>query len=261
MDLIELSAYKEQGDQLFKEQKKEIVAALEKYINVDGSLEASKIEEDWFTPIRSHIFLSHSHDDEEMVKQLAGYLKHTYGIECFIDSCVWGYANDLLKEIDNRYCRYQETDGQFFYEYDNRNRSTSHVHMLLNGALAKMINKTECLFFVNTPNSVNAQDAENPSKTASPWIYSELLMATEFPHEKLSKYREGESYEERGYFEHAELQINYDIKIDKLTELYFSDLKKMKFKDKTQDPLRSLDTLYRKKRLNLGIKAGRKRGD
>lgn len=146
-DLIELSAYKEQGDQLFKEQKKEIVAALEKYINVDGSLEASKIEEDWFTPIRSHIFLSHSHDDEEMIKQLAGYLKHTYGIECFIDSCVWGYANDLLKEIDNRYCRYQETDGQFFYEYDNRNRSTSHVHMLLNGALAKMINKTECLFF------------------------------------------------------------------------------------------------------------------
>ena len=47
-----------------------------------------------------------------MVKQLAGYLKHTYGIECFIDSCVWGYANDLLKEIDNRYCRYQETDPQ-----------------------------------------------------------------------------------------------------------------------------------------------------
>ena len=44
MDLIELSAYKEQGDQLFKEQKKEIVAALEKYINVDGSLEASKID-------------------------------------------------------------------------------------------------------------------------------------------------------------------------------------------------------------------------
>lgn len=67
--------------------------------------------------------------------------------------------------------------------------------------------------------------------------------------EKLSKYREGESYEERGYFEHAELQINYDIKIDKLTELYFSDLKKMKFKDETQDPLRSLDTLYRKKGL------------
>ena len=170
-------------------------------------------------------------------------------MSCFIDSCVWGYANDLLKEIDNRYCRYQETDGQFFYEYDNRNRSTSHVHMLLNGALAKMINKTECLFFINTPNSVNAQDVENPSKTASPWIYSELLMATEFPHEKLSKYREGESYEERGYFEHAELQINYDIKIDKLTELYFSDLKKMKFKYKTQDPLRNLDTLYRNKGL------------
>lgn len=82
------------------------------------------------------------------------------------------------------------------------------------------------LIFINTPNSVNAQDVENPSKTASPWIYSELLMATEFPHEKLSKYREGESYEERGYFEHAELQINYDIRIDKLTELYFSDLKR-----------------------------------
>ena len=108
----------------------------------------------------------------------------------------------------------------------------------LNAERCRIYKNRQCLFFVNTPNSVNAQDAENPSKTASPWIYSELLMATEFPHEKLSKYREGESYEERGYFEHAELQINYDIKIDKLTELYFSDLKKMKFKDETQDPLK-----------------------
>lgn len=57
MDLIELSAYKEQGDQLFKEQKKEIVAALEKYINVDGSLEASKIE---VCDVASSAYLPHS---------------------------------------------------------------------------------------------------------------------------------------------------------------------------------------------------------
>lgn len=61
------------------------------------------IEEDWFTPIRSHIFLSHSHDDEEMVKQLVGYLKHTYGIECFIDSCVWGYIKFITISCINYY--------------------------------------------------------------------------------------------------------------------------------------------------------------
>lgn len=89
-----------------------------------------------------------------------------------------------------------------------------------------------------------------PFKTATglPFRYK-LKIGKNGEYEKLSKYREGESYEERGYFEHAELQINYDIRIDKLTELYFSDLKKMKFKYKTQDPLRNLDTLYRNKGL------------
>lgn len=42
--------------------------------------------------------------------------------------------------------------------------------MMLNGALAKMINSTECLIFMNTPNSIKAQDVENENKTASPWI-------------------------------------------------------------------------------------------
>ena len=34
-----------------------------------------------------------------------------------------------------------------------------------------------------------------------------------------------------------------------MTELFFSDLKKKKFKNETQDPLKSLDKLYRKKGL------------
>lgn len=247
-DLEELKAYKEEGENLFKEQKNRIRGTLREYINPDGSLEASKIEEDWFTPIKSHIFISHSHDDEETVKQLAGFLHYKYGIKCFIDSCIWGYANDLLKEIDNKYCIYRRSDGDFCYKYDKRNRSTSHVYMLLNTALAKMINKTECLFFVNTPNSIKAQDIEDVAKTGSPWIYSELLMATEFPHEKLSKYRVG-ILEENSSFENAELTINYDVRIDKLTKLSFSDLKDIESQCKGKNPLNTLDRLYNNKGL------------
>ena len=40
------------------------------------------------------------------------------------------------------------------------------LDMLLNGALAKMINKTECLIFLNTPNSIKIQDITEEAKTA-----------------------------------------------------------------------------------------------
>lgn len=39
-----------------------------------------------------------------------------------------------------------------------------------------MIDNTECLFFVNTPNSISF-DALVHSTTSSPWIYSEIAMS------------------------------------------------------------------------------------
>ena len=66
-----------------------------------------------------------------------------------------------------------------------RNYTTSHVHMMLSTALTEMIDKTECIIFFNTPNSINLAEelekvktAEKKHTTTSPWIYHELSMTT-----------------------------------------------------------------------------------
>lgn len=249
VDYNELDNYFEEGTSLYLEQKTQVHNTLEKYINLDGSLSAEKIEEDWFTQISAEVFLSHSHADEKMAIKLAGYLYKNYGIRSFIDSCVWGYANDLLKKIDDKYCKIiKNTDGSYSYSYEYRNQSTSHVHMLLNGALAKMINSIECLIFLNTPNSIKTQDATDVSKTASPWIYSELLMATEFPHQELRYYRPLK-HEDKCFYESAEVQVEYNVRVDKLTDLSLTDLLEAGEDCKLKNPIAVLDQLY----INKGL--------
>lgn len=44
------------------------------------------------------------------------------------------------------------------YDYNLRNYTTSHVHMMLATALTEMIDNTECIMFYNTPNSVLLAD-------------------------------------------------------------------------------------------------------
>ena len=49
---------------------------------------------------------------------------------------------------------------------------------MLNSALNHMLDKTECLWFINTENSVIPLDKiGKPDQTISPWIYSEIVMA------------------------------------------------------------------------------------
>lgn len=135
MDLEELnkvSEYYDCGIEYYMAMKKSLEGNLDKYLSINGCLEASAIEEDWFPLFEDcHFFLSHSHDDETEVISLAGYLKKEYGIKCFVDSLVWGYANDLLKKIDNKYCVKKSVRGNTTYNYDLRNTSTAHVHLIL----------------------------------------------------------------------------------------------------------------------------------
>ena len=105
-----------------------------------------------------------------MVISLAGWLKENFGLVSFIDSTVWGYADKLLKEIDMEYCALQS--GRFNYKM--RNYSTAHVHMMLSSALACMMDKCECLFFVNTPQSFFPEKEMQEGKTLSPWIFFEI---------------------------------------------------------------------------------------
>lgn len=110
------------------QQKKIIEDKIGSFIGENGSLDGSKMQTNWFPQIKVDIFLSHSHKDEKLAIALAGWLKETFGLTTFIDSCVWGFSNKLLKEIDGKYCRCQESKA---YDYQKRNYSTSHVHMML----------------------------------------------------------------------------------------------------------------------------------
>nr|MBK7064154.1 hypothetical protein [Deltaproteobacteria bacterium] len=68
-------------------------------------------------------------------------MEKTFGLTAFVDSSVWGDANELLAEIDNRFCW---SDDRRTYDYRKRNNSTSHVHMMLATALSVMIDRCEC---------------------------------------------------------------------------------------------------------------------
>ena len=112
------------------------------------ALDGTAIQNDWFGQVKADIFLSHAHRDEKLVVSLAGWYKEECNVQAFVDSHIWGYANDLLKKIDNKYSRLQYNDEDTAaYSYKKRNESTSHVHIMLNTALEQMIDKCECLFF------------------------------------------------------------------------------------------------------------------
>lgn len=158
------------GEGSYSNTKKIIYDDLDHFIGVNGIIDGSSMQNHWFPNVKADVFLSHSHADLDLALNLAGELEFHYGIKTFIDSCVWGNYAGLLKQIDEKYCKNDEGNT---YNYDKRNFSTSHVHMMLSTALTMMMDRTECLIFLNTPKSVTAKtDIEN--KTQSPWIYSEI---------------------------------------------------------------------------------------
>ena len=171
------------GKSLYDKQTSSAKDTLDRYCNADGSLNASEMEKHWFPLIKADIFISHSHRNKKLAISLAGFISNKFGLSSFIDSCIWGYSDELLKMIDDECCKdnppHYDKDNPPHYDYDKRNRSTSHVHMMLSAALSMMIDKTECLFFLNTPQSIKPREVinEEDNITNSAWIYSELTIS------------------------------------------------------------------------------------
>lgn len=164
--------YYKKGKEINEGQKQIITRNLDYFKNLSGNLDANRLINEWFPVVEADIFLSHSHEDKRLVISLAGWLYEKFGLTSFIDSTVWGYSKELQKLIDKQYC--MEPDG--YFDYEKCGYSAAHVHMMLSSALTCMIDKCECLFFVNTPRSFTEEEMQE-GKTLSPWIFFEIRIS------------------------------------------------------------------------------------
>ena len=205
--------YESLGKEYYAKIQTDIQSSLKEFIGIDGVIDGTKLQESWFpTKQKFSVFLSHSHADKKVA------LKKELNLNTFIDSCLWGYSNDLLREIDEKYCRH--SNGTSF-DYDKRNYSTSHVHMMLSIALSRMIDKCESVFFLNSENSISIAEEISKERTASPWIYNELSLADMIKIRPINCYRD--EFSHRAYYavnESSSLQIKYEV--DKILRSFIS---------------------------------------
>jgi len=207
------------------------------------TVDAAALEQEWFGPMRPHVFLSHSHKDAAFAGVVAEMLSQRLGVSCFIDSFVWGYSDNLLDQIDRNFCKSE--NGKTF-DYAKRNRSTSHVHMMLAAALAKMMDRAECAIFLNTPNSIVTKDfiAGGEATTASPWIYNELLLTKLLP-SKVPERLLNESLTKSAVTAKEEFPtFEFTVAMDHLTDLELTDIED--WLDCGRKGTAALDILYKK---------------
>ena len=247
----DLEYFYQKGLDHFDKYKTTIETNLRKYICEDGSINGSMMQEDWFPQVSADIFLSHSHKDEKIVIAIAGWLNEAFNLNVFIDSCIWGYAPKLLENIDNNYCISKKEGDHTTYNYQKRNYSTSHVYMMLSIALTKMIDKSESLFFYNTPSSLTIDSTINKNTTNSPWIYHELQTSKVIRHRPLSDYRKKRITKDAygPILEHAQLDIRYDVTLDHLVNIDAKTLVAWKNAYLTTPCRYPLDKLYSQKNI------------
>lgn len=235
------------GSEIQNAKKEEIKIKFQKYLIDNETLSGNDIMNDWFPKNDYHIFLSHSHKDLKLALSIAGILKKEHNLDVFVDSNVWLNSNDLLKIIDNEFCK--NTDSPT-YNYDARNYSTSHVHMMLMNSLNSTINTSEALFFLNTPNSISAKEVIK-QETFSPWIFAEIetsKIINKITPERLFRKTKMFSEFEKGYVSlnesaNRELQISYELELGHLTDLSSCEFEKW-INSKFISPENALDNLY-----------------
>lgn len=212
----ELNKHLSNGNKIYENHEQQARKNLKEFIYDNGHINGSSMKSNWFQIEDVDIFISHSHQDINKVKAFAGWLYDEFKLTAFIDSCVWGYCDELLKQIDDKYCK--KSDGKT-YNYDLRNYTTSHVHMMLSTALTEMIDNTECVMFYNTPSSVclvndlKSIKVDKKKVTLSPWIYHELAMTSLVRRSKLKRPRVliEKAIEHRAFSEKNEIIIEHDV--------------------------------------------------
>jgi hypothetical protein len=240
----EIDYYYSIGNKIFTQNKIEAKKNLSSFIFSDNSLDGSSIQDTWFPKISADIFISHSHNDEKTAITLAGWLWDNFKLKSFIDSCIWGHSNELLKSIDDKYC--YQSNGT--YNYQLRNFSTSHVHSMLSTAIFTMIDKSEVLFFLNTPSSIKSWKGK--PNTESPWLYTEIhasrLIQKNVPERYMNELNEGLSGIGDPLEKARNFSVNYNVELNHLNEIDVNCLNKWSnhFRNPNAISNHALDSLY-----------------
>ncbi|SFO17809.1 hypothetical protein SAMN05444369_1123 [Capnocytophaga haemolytica] len=217
--------------------KRLIYIKMIEYIKGNKVLNAESIMNYCFPKKKYHIFLSHSHNDLELAQMIADVLKAKHNLDVFIDSNIWLNYIDILNLVVKEY---------YLNNNDKILQAASHIQMMLMDSLNYMIDKTECLFFLNTPNSVPLKDNIN-SYTYSTWIFSEIEIAKIIRRIQPKRHNNFTKYfsESLGY---RELKIVYKLGLENLISLSEDDFIKW-INEKENTPEDALDSLYLKKKI------------
>lgn len=148
------------------------------------------------------VFISHSHKNEKEALLLAAWLMKYKKLSCFVDSFAWGSADQLLKEIDDKYCYRKHSKT---YDYNKRNFTTSHVHAILSMALLDTILRSKYCIFIESTESVPLNSGLK-KKTLSPWLYEEIKYM-----QLLQPKRETKMFSEGLEKAIADCKIAYDV--------------------------------------------------
>lgn len=194
-------------------------------------LGAKELAQILFPSGHAHIFLSHSHGDEENAIKFAIAMKKR-GVEVFIDSCVWGSVGELLDAVNEQYSESEIVGDQKYYSHRKCDEAAAAAYVMLMTELHRMIDQTECFVFLNTNKSVPLKSAGR-NQTLSPWIYSELSFSAQVRskaprRERLPKSERFFSDEiclEEAFYSPKSVAFGFDIPTDHLPKVSGRELK------------------------------------
>lgn len=188
---------------------------------VNEKIDAQKLQDGIF-PVNENydIFISHSHDDEELAIKFKNWIETKLKMTCFLDKEIWGSGNAILKEIDDLCWK----PDRKVYDYNERNLTTSYVHVMLCNALMQAMDNCKFVFFLNTPSSITAESAWAEPKTHSPWLFYELSVL-KYIQKKSGRIRKSFSRGRESLQEDIQNIMNYPaVDLTALPELTFADL-------------------------------------